>query len=173
MHSDTTIARATVLQVSVNPAGGVPKRAVAAARLGFNGVVGDRQRDLEHHGGPRRAVCLYASERIDALASEGHPIVPGSAGENLTLHGLDWAQLETGDRLQIGAQALVEITGPAPPCMTIAGSFVDGAFKRISEHLAPGWSRLYAAVLVEGEVRPGDPVLLRREARPGEDGGEG
>ncbi|MEZ4385020.1 MAG: MOSC domain-containing protein [Nannocystaceae bacterium] len=155
--------RASIVQVNVNPAGGVPKRPVASARLTAEGVVGDRQLDLEHHGGPRRAVCLFSRERIDALAAEGHPIAPGTTGENLTLEGVDWAALTPGARLRVG-DALLEITSPAPPCSTIAASFTDGAFKRISEKLHPSWSRLYAKVLVEGEVRPGDPVVLEPRA---------
>jgi MOSC domain-containing protein YiiM len=156
--------RASIVQVNVNPAGGVPKRPVACARLTAEGVTGDRQLDLEHHGGPRRAVCLFSRERIDALAAEGHPIAPGTTGENLTIEGLDWGALAVGDRLRIGDVARVEIMSPAPPCSTIAASFTDGAFKRISEKLHPGWSRLYAKVLVEGEVRPGDPVVVEPRA---------
>ena len=156
--------RASIVQVNVNPAGGVPKRPVASARLTAEGVVGDRQLDLEHHGGPRRAVSLFASERIAALAAEGHPIAPGTTGENLTIEGLDWGALAAGDRLRIGDVVRLEITSPAPPCSTIAASFTGGAFKRISEKLHPGWSRLYASVLVEGEVRPGDPVVVEPRA---------
>src|SRR2546422_5744398 len=33
---------------------------------------------------------MYAMEAIEALRAEGHPIVPGAIGENLTVHGLDW-----------------------------------------------------------------------------------
>ncbi len=161
-------AQASVLQVNVNPAGGVPKHAVDAALLTAEGVVGDRQLDLKEHGGPRRAVCLYAAERIEALAAEGHPIAPGTTGENLTIRGLDWKTLRPGVQLQVGDRARLEITAPAPPCKTIADSFAERAFRRISEKLYPGWSRLYAAVLVEGEARPGDAVrILGAEERRG------
>lgn len=152
--------KATLLQVNVNPEGGVPKYAVDATTLTTEGVLGDRQLDLEWHGGPQRAVCLFAAESIDALALEGHPITPGSTGENLTLRGLDWSTLKVGSRLQIGTVAVIEITGPAPPCKTIADSFVDGEFKRISEKIHPHWSRLYAAVIHEGQVHAGDSVHL-------------
>ncbi|MCB9703011.1 MAG: MOSC domain-containing protein [Myxococcales bacterium] len=154
------MADGEVVQVNVNPAGGVPKHPVAEARCTVEGVVGDLQRDLEHHGGPRRALCLFAVERIDALAAEGHPLASGTAGENLTLRGLEWDALGAGVRLAIGDALVIEITSPAPPCSTIAGSFEGGAFTRISEKLHPGWSRLYARVLVEGVVRPGDRVRV-------------
>lgn len=149
-----------VVQINVNPRGGVPKYAVPAAELTAAGVVGDKQRDRRFHGGPTRAVSLYAAERIEALRQEGHPIGPGTTGENLTLAGVDWGALKVGDRLRVGEWVELEITGFAAPCSNIEASFADGAFKRMSEKLHPGWSRLYARVLAEGTVRPGDPVEL-------------
>lgn len=158
--TDTTSGSclARVVRINVAAAGGVPKLPVVAALLTSHGVAGDRQLDLEHHGGPDRAVCLFASERIAALAAEGHPIAPGTTGENLTIAGLDWDTVQTGDRLALADGVLLEISGPAPPCRTIAGSFLGGKFGRISEKSHPGWSRLYARVLVEGLVREGAPV---------------
>lgn len=147
-----------IYRINVNPRGGVPKHEVPAAELTTQGVAGDRQRDRRFHGGPTRAVSLYALERIEALRAEGHPVAPGTTGENLTLAGLDWGALKVGDRLRIGEWVELEITGYAAPCSNIEGSFADGAFTRVSEKLHPGWSRLYARVLAEGVVRAGDPV---------------
>lgn len=155
-----TAGRGVITGIHVNPAGGVPKYAVTQAQLTANGVAGDRQLDLEHHGGPDRAVCLFALERIEALAAEGHPIAPGTTGENLTVAGLDWSTLDVGDRLAIGDDVVLEITGPAPPCTTIAASFTGGQFGRISHKLHPGWSRLYARVVREGLVRDQAAVCL-------------
>jgi MOSC domain-containing protein YiiM len=126
-------------------------------------VQGDQQRDRRVHGGPERAVSLYAYELIQALQAEGHPIAPGTTGENLTLHGLDWAALQIGDQLAIGERVCLEITGYAAPCKTIAASFVDQAFSRISHKKHPGWSRLYARVLVEGVIHTGDSVAYTIE----------
>ncbi len=149
-----------ILQINVNPKGGVPKYPVPGVEITINGVRGDYQRDQEHHGGPRRAVSLYSAERIAALQAEGHPIAPGTTGENLTISGLDWAAIEIGDRLSIGEWVELEITEYTTPCSTIAASFLRGQFTRISQRLHPGWSRLYARVISEGEVRFGDPVRL-------------
>lgn len=150
--------RGRVHQVSVNPAGGVPKRAVSAARLHPGGVEGDRQRNLRFHGGPDRAVCLFSLERIEQLCAEGHPISPGSTGENLTLAGIDWAQLLPGVRLRVG-EAVLEAVSFAAPCKTIRQSFAEDDFTRLSQKLHPGWSRVYARVLEAGVVRPGDEVV--------------
>ena len=138
--------------------GGVPKLGRSSARVTFDGLRGDRQSDLRHHGGRDRAVLLYSLELIEALRKEGHPIVPGSIGENLTLTGLDWSRLGPRVRLEIGPVVL-EITTAASPCEKIAGSFHDGQFVRVSEKVHPGWSRLCARVLTEGEVTVGCPVV--------------
>jgi MOSC domain-containing protein YiiM len=153
-------ATARVVQISVNPKGGVPKHRVAQAEITINGVVGDKQRDRRYHGGPERAVCLYSYERILELQDEGHPIDCGTTGENLTISGLDWDSLQAGVRLRVGQQIRLEITCDTTPCRNIAGSFTDGEFMRIAQKLHPGWSRFYARVLAEGRVAEGDAVEI-------------
>lgn len=148
-----------VAQVNVNPEGGVPKNAVERAEVTINGVSGDKQRDLRRHGGPQRAVSLFSLELIEALKSEGHPIAPGTTGENLTISGLDWAVINVGDQLRIGEWVELEITGFATPCANIAESFENHSIKRISQKVHPGWSRLYTRVITEGMVQPGDIVI--------------
>ena len=151
-----------VHQISISD-GGVPKRQVAQARISVQGVEGDRQRSAEIHGGPERAVCLFSLELIDALRREGHIIAPGSSGENLTLAGLQWANLDVGDRLRIGEAVELEIASYTSPCKLNAQWFQDGRYRRISQKDHPGWSRLYARVLKEGLVRAGDPVTVEKK----------
>jgi len=139
--------------------GGVPKLARASVAVRATGLEGDRQRDLEVHGGPLRAVSLYSLELIEALRKEGHPIAPGTIGENLTLAGVIWGELRPGTRLEIGEVA-IELTGHAAPCRNIAGSFKDRIFTRVAEKAHPGWSRFYARVLKEGTLRVGDRVRI-------------
>jgi len=140
--------------------GGVPKRPRDAAQLRISGVSGDRQRDLRYHGGPTRAVSLYSLELIQALQAEGHRLEPGAIGENLTLAGVAWSSMAPGATLEIGA-ALLELTAFAAPCTNLLPYFRDGEFKRVSQKVHPGWSRLYARVLREGTVKVGDPVRLQ------------
>ncbi len=80
---------AVVHQLNVS-SGGVPKLPVERVVVSPNGLAGDGHDDTVHHGGPCRAVCLYALERIGALRQEGHPVEPGRLGENVTVAGLDW-----------------------------------------------------------------------------------
>jgi MOSC domain-containing protein YiiM len=137
--------------------GGVPKRPVAEARIRPEGVEGDAQNDRANHGGPERAVSVYAAEAIAALAAEGHPISPGSTGENLTISGIAWREVVPGTELRIGPVRLV-VTRYTVPCYKIAASFADGRFLRISQEQHPGWSRVYTRVLEGGTVRVGDGV---------------
>ena len=148
-----------VHQISASD-GGVPKLPVPEARITVQGVAGDRQRSVQYHGGVDRAVCLYSLEVITALRSEGHSVSPGSCGENLTLAGLDWARLKPGDRIRIGTDVRLEVLSYTDPCKQNARWFVDGDFMRISQKKHHGWSRLYARVLAEGVVRPGDEVTV-------------
>ena len=69
----------------------MPKLGQPQAEVGFEGLLGDRHRDLKSHGGPERALCLYSLECILALQLEGYPIIPGAIGENLTLSDLESA----------------------------------------------------------------------------------
>jgi MOSC domain-containing protein YiiM len=135
--------------------GGVPKLPVPEARITRVGLEGDRQRHRRFHGGPSRAVCLYALELIEALRQEGHPVVPGSVGENVTVAGLDWKLVRPGALLRVG-DVMLEVTSFTAPCRNIRKSFLDEDFTRISQKLHPGWSRVYTRVVGEGILRVGD-----------------
>jgi MOSC domain-containing protein YiiM len=139
----------------------VPKRPVLEAVIVTTGVEGDRQRNLNVHGGLDRALCLFSQDLIERLQDEGHSIEAGSSGENLTLAGLEWEKLKPGDQLQVGPDVQLEIISYTTPCDQNAQWFRDRDCKRISQKKNPGWSRLYAKVLREGVVRPGDEVAVK------------
>jgi len=149
----------TISQLSVSP-GGVPKLAIAEARVGTLGIEGDGHAHPDIHGGPERAVCLYSLDLIEALAADGHPIGPGSTGENVTVQGVDWSLIVPGARLRLGDAVELEITRYTTPCANIRASFADGDSNRIHHNLHPGWSRVYARVLAPGHLRTGDSVSV-------------
>jgi MOSC domain-containing protein YiiM len=120
---------------------------------------GDRQRNLKHHGGPDRALCLYSADLIDALRAEGHPVAPGTLGENVLVRGLSWDGMRPGVRLRM-AEVEVELTAFAQPCRNIADSFRSARIERVSDRVHPGWSRVYARVLKEGILAAGDAVMV-------------
>lgn len=146
--------------VSINSSGGgVPKRPSMVALLNTLGIEGDRHVHRDH-GGPDRAICLYSLELITALQEEGHPIGIGTAGENFTVEGMDWALFVPGSRVAVGREVRLEVTAYTSPCKTIAASFTDGAFKRISQGVHPGWSRVYARVLSPGRAERGCSITI-------------
>lgn len=139
--------------------GGVPKLPVDVAVVNDSGVIGDEQADKVHHGSPEQALCLYSLEVIEQLQAEGHPIEAGSAGENITVSGLDWSEVVPGTRMTIGPVE-IPVTYFATPCAKNARWFMDGRFTRMHSGKHPGESRVYARVVTGGLIRTGDPVEL-------------
>ena len=148
-----------VVGLHVNPEGGVPKHPVEHLQVQTNGCVGDKQNDLRYHGGPTRAVCLMEQRIMTLLQEQGHPIGPGTTGENLLVDGLAPESLEPGVVLQVGT-LMLRITADAPPCKTIRASFSNHEFKALSHKQTKGVTRWYAEVLEEATVNLGDPVSI-------------
>jgi MOSC domain-containing protein YiiM len=140
--------------------GGVPKLPVAEAAVGPRGIEGDVQRTRQHHGRPWQALCLWSAEVVARLAGEGHPIVPGAAGENISVSGLDWPDVRPGTRLLLGSEVVAEVAPYALPCSKNARWFLGGDFERMGHAREAGISRAYASVLRGGTLRVGDAVVL-------------
>jgi MOSC domain-containing protein YiiM len=141
--------------------GGVPKLPIEEALIDELGIVGDKQKHIDIHGGPEMAICLFDIKTIEHLQAEGHPITVGSTGENFTLDIENYHDLVPGSKLQIGDSVMLEITSYTTPCQTIKKSFKDEKFIRISQKLYPQQSRLYAKVLKGGLVKKGDSVWVQ------------
>lgn len=149
---------ARIVQLNIS-AGGVPKLPIEGAMCDVLGLAGDVHKHTKIHGGPERALCLYSTEVIAALAAEGHPIAPGSCGENVDIAGLDWATLAVGQRFALGDEVIIELTRPTEPCKQIAGSFLAREFRRIDHDKRPGWSRWYARIVRPGHLQVGQSVV--------------
>lgn len=142
--------------------GGVPKAPIGRSFIRTLGLDGDRQGDPRVHGGPLQAVCLQAFEAMERIRADGHQAFPGAYGDNLTILGIDWAALRSGDRLEIGAPGegpLLQLTDDATPCSKQARWFTEGRIGRISVTAYPADIRWYASVLREGPVAAGDAVV--------------
>lgn len=150
-------AEGSVAQLNLSD-GGLPKTPVERVEVGWRGVVGDRQATRVHHGRPWQALCLWSTEVIDALRSDGHPIAPGLAGENITLTGLPWPDVRAGVRLRIG-DVLCEVSAYALPCFQNRPWFKDGEFD-VMNHERGDVSRVYATVLEPGTITVGQPAIL-------------
>jgi MOSC domain-containing protein YiiM len=131
--------------------------------LGYKGLLGDEQADLKNHGGPDKAVNVYASEHYpfweSALAVDA--MRPGAFGENFTLRGLVETDTCIGDVFAVGG-VQVQVSQPRQPCWKLARwRGTRDLVLRVQQTGYTGW---YFRVLREGEVRPGDTVT--RLARP-------
>lgn len=63
-----------------------------------------------------RQVHLMHAELFDELAAKGFAVVPGDLGENITTAGVALLGLPVGTLIQLGASAVVELTGLRNPC---------------------------------------------------------
>jgi MOSC domain-containing protein YiiM len=151
--------KGSIAGLFASPTGGAPKPQVQRLQITVDGCIGDFQRDKKHHGGTQRAVCLFSEEVITKLQGEGHPVFPGSTGENILLRQVDWNLIKVGSQFHF-EQLVLEVTSDAPPCKTIRNSFTDGKFTKISAKIEPNLTRWYAKVISEGQVYVGENVNL-------------
>ena len=128
--------------------GGVPKLPVESAQIDINGIDGDACNNKKHHGGPMKAICVLENELLVKLQSEGHPIQPGTTGENILVEGYN---LEFGKVFDVG-EVRLEVVSDATPCWKIADSFTEGDYSRMSNEKYPGDTRWYCKVLNTGVI---------------------
>ena len=116
-----------------------------------------------------RQVHLIHAELFEELAGKGFSLRPGEIGENVTTRGLDLLALPAGTRLRLGSEALVEVTGLRNPCVQIE-AFQPGLLKAVLGRDANGHlvrkAGIMAIVLEDGEVRPGDSIVVTLPALP-------
>ncbi|CAM00773.1 MOSC domain-containing protein [Saccharopolyspora erythraea] len=128
-----------------------------------SGVLGDTVCDAKHHGAWYQAAYAFDTEDLAHWSREiGRELVPGNAGENLSMSGCDVSNAVVGERWRIGSVVL-RVTGPRNPCSVFAGFWdVKGLVKRFTAHGRPG---AYLAVEEPGVVSAGDTleVLSRPE----------
>ena len=110
-----------------------------------------------------RQVHLIHSELFELMAARGHRIEPGGMGENITTVGVDLLGLSRGTRLEIGDDAVVEVTGLRNPCTQIDG-LSQGLMKELVYVDDAGdtvrLAGVMSIVLAGGEVRPGDGIRV-------------
>ena len=134
-----------VLAVSISP-GGIPKQPQTMAQAMKDGLVGDGRHHAKHIR-PDRAISLFDWEVLQQLVTEGFPLVPGAAGENLTVAGLHVQNLPPGTLLQIGDVTL-RLEQPRKPCYVL-----DAIDPNLKTAIA-GRCGYMASVVHEGTLRP-------------------
>ena len=143
---------ASVIAVCVSEEKGVVKKAVPEiyVKAGY-GVVGDA-----HAGEEYRQVSLLASESVDKLRGKMPDIDAGAFAENILTSGICHYELPIGTKLRIG-KALLEVTQIGKECHN------DGcAIKRQTGDCVMPREGIFASVLEEGSIRPGDKIEVER-----------
>lgn len=128
-------------------------------RVATLNIEGDRQADLNVHGGVNKAVYAYPVEHYPFWRERYPDFVWqwGAFGENLTVEGLSEQTLHVGDRVTIGS-VILTVTQPRTPCFKLALKF--GTNRIIKEFLESGRSGFYFSVTQEGQLGAGDEVHL-------------
>jgi MOSC domain-containing protein YiiM len=117
------------------------------AELLADGLAGD------HAPEGLRAVTLIQAEHLPVITSlSGTEVTPARLRRNLVVSGLNLAALK-GVPLRLGPEAVVEITGPCPPCSRMEETLGLGGYNAMRGH--GGW---YAKVLRPGQLILGDVV---------------
>lgn len=116
-----------------------------------------------------RQVHLIHAELLDELEERGFTVQPGQMGENITTRGVDLLGLPTGTKLQIGKEAVIEVTGLRNPCYQL-DDFQEGLMAAVLDQDADGnlirKAGIMGIVLAGGEVRPGDAIVVERPPGP-------
>jgi MOSC domain-containing protein YiiM len=130
------------------------------------GLDGDEQADPTVHGGLRKAIYAYnwdhyafwRTVRAQAKVSLWDEELPaGLMGENLTIPGLDEAQLWIGDRLVLPDCVLV-VSEPRMPCGKFNAVMGFNQASRLMNQ--SGYCGTYLAVLQPGTLQAGEAIRL-------------
>ncbi|MET1411950.1 MOSC domain-containing protein [Roseibium sp. HPY-6] len=125
------------------------------------GLAGDRQADLEAHGGPDKALHIYPSEHyedwLEAFPQTPQTFRPGGFGENISSTGLTEENLCIGDVLEAG-QVRLQISQGRQPCWKLNlhtdNPAMAASFQKSGK---TGW---YVRVLETGVLQEGDRLSL-------------
>jgi len=138
--------------VSINiSSGGIPKIPVQSIRITSSGLEGDGHNHAKHYR-LEQAVCIQDIEMLENLITEGYPLGPGQAGENLTVRGLNVNSLPVGTTLKFSDGVVLEITRVRPTCYVM-----DQINPKLKEDAA-GRHGMYAKVIQGGVLVVGDTI---------------
>lgn len=139
---------AKVISVNISREKGTPKTPVPQIQLRLrHGIVGDA-----HAGDWHRQISLLAQESIDTMRARCPiPLEPGVFAENINTQGIDLKNLPLGTRLRIG-QTQVAVTQIGKTCHN------DCAIKKAVGKCVMPTEGIFAVVVTEGIIRPGDEI---------------
>lgn len=127
--------------------------------LGKTDVEEDIVIDRRYHGGVDKACYLYSIDNYTYWKGK-YPDLDwgyGMFGENITVEGLNEAELQIGDILYIG-ECRVQVTQPRQPCFKLGIRFETQ--KILKEFINAPYPGVYVKVIQAGTVQKGDHVQL-------------
>ena len=140
---------AEVTAVCISERKGTRKHEVPSIRVQCgHGIVGDA-----HAGNWHRQISLLAEESVDKMRALGLTLQPGDFAENILTRGLKLKSLPIGTRLRVG-ETLLEVTQIDKKCHN------DCEIKKLTGSCVMPTEGIFAIVLQEGEIFPGDTVTL-------------
>jgi MOSC domain-containing protein YiiM len=116
----------------------------------------------------QRQVHLIPSELFEVLRADGYELRPGDLGENILTAGLDLETLPLGTILDLGTQAIVELTGLRTPCVLI-DRFKPGLKRRmlVDDPCRPKFRcGVMGVVRASGRVAIADAIDVRLPSGP-------
>ena len=139
---------ARVVSVNISRRKGERKLPVPEIQLKLrHGILGDA-----HAGDWHRQISLLAEESVDTMrAACPLPLDAGVFAENINTLGLDLKHLPVGAHLRIG-ETEVEVTQIGKECHS------DCAIKQAVGKCVMPTEGIFAVVVREGAVRPGDEI---------------
>lgn len=133
--------------------------ATGRIHLAQENLAGDGQADLNVHGGPDKAVCVYSADHYPYWREQLGVLECGPSwfGENFSIEGQSEHDVAVGDTYRVGT-ALVQISQPRAPCWKLGRRWrrLDMP-KLVLQGGRTGW---YLRVLESGDVESGDTLTL-------------
>ena len=155
--ADTKIRTTTgkVIAVSISKRKGIPKTNTDSAKLIENyGIEGDI-----HAGTWHRQISFLAMESIDKMRKSGLPgLRPGAFAENITTEFLNLPSIRVGTRMQIGDEAVIEITQIGKECHTRCAIYA-----KVGDCVMPR-EGIFGKVIKSGEIRINDEIIILERA---------
>ena len=140
---------ATVKAVCISEEKGVQKIPVETIELRLNhGIVTDA-----HAGDWHRQVSLLANESVDKMRAKFPTLPAGAFAENILTEGMELFTLPVGTHLRVG-ETLLEVTQIGKECHEAC------AIRQVTGDCVMPREGIFAIVLEEGTVRPGDAVAV-------------
>lgn len=118
-----------------------------------HGIVGDA-----HAGNWHRQISLLADESVDTMRGKGVELQPGDFAENILTRGIELNTLPVGTVLRVGETRL-QVTQIGKECHN------DCEIRRLVGTCVMPTKGIFAIVLDEGTIRPGDTISVEESTR--------